>query len=96
MLPLNRATLYNVASVGPFRYKKSNYLCLTVWPLGATWYIVAPMEPHCYRKFYHPWIIGLFQFWGNIVPRLQLLGYMKEEDKSLGRTLPVFHLVYKG
>ena len=30
---LNGATLYNVAPLGPHRYKKTEYLCLSVWPL---------------------------------------------------------------
>ena len=36
MLPLNGATLYNVAVMGTHRYKMSYDLCMTILPFGAT------------------------------------------------------------
>ena len=41
--------------------------------LGVTLYNMANMGPHRYKKCYFSWITR-FQFWGNVVPRVFLLG----------------------
>ena len=55
--PYNRATLYNVAHMGPHRYKKSYYLCMTICgPYRGHIVRYGSNGSHRYKKSYFPWI----------------------------------------